>query len=234
MPIYKDSNNIGELYFAGNQIGEAYCGSNLVYQNKKIVYLSSGNGTYWNLKSLYPSLYSKLSTDNFYFTGCGDISITDSFRNAEGETGYQTITHGRTKTYNASNGNLNFYNWLGNNDSTAYGGLRAVLVTKPSKLYNLGTGTSFNVRGYSGYQNFNVNNFLIKDWSPYNSNYIIHGFRGLAGDWIASDSKTLVKSYNSSTGVLTCYFRDVGSTNIGESWDYVSNCTVYLTLDRPK
>ena len=234
MPIYKDSNNIGELYFAGNRIGEAYCGSNLVYQNKKIVYLSSGNVTSVNVKNLYPSLYSKLTTDNFYFTGAGSISINDTLNLVEGETGYQSITHGRTKTYNPSSGNLNFYIWLSNNDSTVYGGLRPVLVTKPSKLYNLGTGSSFNVRGYSGYQNFNANNFLIKDWSPYNSNYIVHGFRGIAGRWIAVDSKTLVKSYNASTGVLTCYFRDVGEDNIGDSWDYVSNCTVYLTLERPK
>ena len=237
MPIYVSSNKIGELYFGGNQIGEAYYGNTLVYQNYKVLYLSSSTATSWNIKSLYPALYSKLSADNFFFTTANSISVNDTINVPSDGLNYQTITHGKVKTYDTSSGTLNMYHWLGENNpnGTVYGKVRGVLVTKTSKLISLGTGTTFNVKAKSDkYASFTADNFLIKTWNPYNSNYLIHGYRGIEGRWIAVDTKTLVKSYNASTGQLTCYFRDVGSTNINESWDYQSTCEVYLTLDRPQ
>lgn len=224
-----NSKDLQGCYYGTTTIKEIYCGSSLVWKYNRVLYL--GTSTSFNVKSSYPDIYASLSTNNFFFTTCDSITYTDVLNNVGAETGYSRITQGRNKSY--SNGTLSFYNYLGGNGTAVNGKVKAVLVTKPSELRSLGTATSFNVSSISGYQNFNVNNFLIKNWTP-SSNYIYNQFRGYEGRWTATNTKSLVKAYNSSTGVLTCYIRDVGSSNTGDSWDSTTACEVYLTLDRPQ
>lgn len=72
-----------------------------------------------------------------------------------------------------------------------------------SQVIDLGTGTSFNVKSYDGYQNFTVDNFLIKTFS---GSSIKAGTSQAPGEGEQGEgSVSLTKSYNASTGKLTCY-----------------------------
>lgn len=90
-----------------------------------------------------------------------------------------------------------------------------------AEIYYLGTGTSFNVSSYEGYQNFTANNFLvvpstIKISGNSNAgNGNSEGYVNLGGSVGASgsNSTTLKKSYNSSTGKLT-----ISNTSVSASY----------------
>lgn len=74
-----------------------------------------------------------------------------------------------------------------------------------AKVINLGTGTSFNVSGYSGYKNFTNDNFIVcaKASSSSVSQNCGSGNTVVNITPSASCNVSVNKSYNASTGVLT-------------------------------
>lgn len=87
-----------------------------------------------------------------------------------------------------------------------------------SQIYDLGTGTSFNVSSVSGYRNFTVDNFIIEP---------ISGFSGSAGwnsgptekEWYESGtfgfSVSKNKTYNNVTGILNAYLSATSDSRHG-------------------
>ena len=79
-----------------------------------------------------------------------------------------------------------------------------------TKVYYLGTGTTFSAAAIPGYKNFTVDNFVIRGVGSHSSSNMVKGGVGKAGGGVASfsvtasASMTFNKSYDASTGVLTC------------------------------
>lgn len=104
------------------------------------------------------------------------------------------------------------------------------------RLIDLGVGTSFNVKNTlpNDYQSLNANNFYI-----YQANGSIGG-GGSTDEYThnqASSSGTLVKSYNASTGVLTCYnsmYEDHRDGSGSHSSTGTGSCGVKVFVPNPK
>ena len=134
------------------------------------------------------------------------------------------------KEYDPNTGVLNCYNKLsGTVASTA--NVKVMMVTKTDKLQLL---SSFDVSNIPGYQNFTEDNFLIKSTDSthyYNSFYA----QSYMYDGYGSVKVSLVKSYNASTGKLTCYLKQQSWNTDGTYhwWDnsQTAGCTVYLNAE---
>lgn len=70
-------------------------------------------------------------------------------------------------------------------------------------VVDLGTGTSFNVSGYPGYESFTAANFIIEPiaHTQKKGDYTIND----GNSYWAQTTTTITKSYNATTGVLTAY-----------------------------
>lgn len=69
-----------------------------------------------------------------------------------------------------------------------------------SKVVSLGTGTSFNVSSYAGYQNFTSDNFIVEIVSLPS---VIGASTGKAGYYPGTTGCTITKTYNNQSGILT-------------------------------
>ena len=85
-----------------------------------------------------------------------------------------------------------------------------------SRIIDLGTGTSFDVSSYAGYENFTVDNFIIEpingSVSAYSSLWS-SGAQSGQGRYTFSGVLNLTKSYNSSSGILSSYATISGSAS---------------------
>lgn len=79
-----------------------------------------------------------------------------------------------------------------------------------SQIYDLGTGTSFNVSSVSGYRNFTVDNFMIAPLSSGDSTSI--GNQNPGQGWYFG-GYTASRSYNQSTGIFTTTLKATLSAN---------------------
>ena len=77
--------------------------------------------------------------------------------------------------------------------------------TQISTCMDLGTGTSFNVKSFSGYDKFTTNNFLINTFAT--TSLQAPGTEGYNGNEYGKGTMQLVKSYDTSTGTLTAYIK---------------------------
>ena len=98
----------------------------------------------------------------------------------------------------------------------------------PSTVYELGSGKSFDVSSYSGYQNFTVQNFIISKVTfnlTANNNVALD-----KGGYSVSGTGTITGSYNSSTGI----FKVSASGSANNSYVYagcsIKSATVYLRI----
>lgn len=230
--IYRNNQELQNLHVGDKEIQRVLLGESLVWENNKIVLL--GTGTSWNIRTLFPTLYNRLTVDNFFLLSANTVTGSDTVRvNYEGDTHYIYITGGLSKSYNPSNGQLSMY--LYNNDNTS--SVRAVMVTKPEKLTYLGYGTTFNVktRFPNTYQSMTANNFVIRTLNHWNSSggrsygLICNNSRSYTGTWSGTNTETLNKSYNASTGILTCYLNDTGNCDNIDFWDRNSNVYAYAS-----
>ena len=106
--------------------------------------------------------------------------------------------------------------------------------TVAPKLINLGTGTSFNVSGYEGYESFTIDNFIVGVTSgnaPIGGSSK-HTCRPSAGGF------TISKSYDSLNGILTikgytqtCGTRDDSSNSWVQTVTQTMTCFAYLYID---
>lgn len=101
----------------------------------------------------------------------------------------------------------------------------------PTKIYDLGTGSSFNVSSYEGYENFTADNFLIQSltsWTGWRS------FNSGNNQRLYIDNNQMDKSYNSSTGVFTVshylHWHFGGGTSSGNDSVSSANAHVFLMI----
>ena len=101
--------------------------------------------------------------------------------------------------------------------------------SEPDFIY-LGYGTSFDVKSkYSGYANLTADDFYIKEVSNYSTS---RGSIQTYADGTISRRGEIVKSYDASTGILTCYaryyYRASDSNGTGDKVDEHINCECFL------
>lgn len=102
-------------------------------------------------------------------------------------------------------------------------------------MIDLGTGTSFDVSSYTGYQNFTIDNFFISDITTTSASFSKSG-TGWSSDHTetTSGSVSLTKIYDASTGILSCYTTVKCSHSGGNSHNGTASSTgtvnVYLKI----
>lgn len=112
------------------------------------------------------------------------------------------------------------------------GGADSVLPFNSGKqIIDLGTGASFDVSSYSGYQSFTANNFIIEPSSnnvtSFTSNVSGFAFNVGSHQFTVRNVTSLVKSYNASNGILTAYINGaVDLTCYPNGWHNVSQGSV--------
>ena len=97
----------------------------------------------------------------------------------------------------------------------------------------LGTGTTFDVSSYRGYENFTINNFIICASSVSTRTYDGggHDMGSYAG---SSCSINPVGTYNPSNGVLTISGTSSSCTGTFRAWDYVRYFNSASSISAPK
>lgn len=96
------------------------------------------------------------------------------------------------------------------------------------KTVNLGSGTSFNVSSYIGYERFTLSNFRIASVSISSQSNAWYGGTGAATVVSPLATKTMTMSYNNSTGVLTISNNVIGTG--GSSGEGGNTCGSTTTL----
>lgn len=218
--IYIDSNGVAHDYtqivqFDSNGNGhEIWGGVGRIY--------NLGAGRTIDIKDIY-SRWNELTADNFFILNLTQINASDRIvvHTTGGDVGYLTLWMARDMSY--SNGVISTNIRVNDN----YSNPTIAMITDTSKLVNLGTSTSFNVSNVRGYQDFTIDNFLVKV-NSLPQGYLYNGFRGSAGDWTVDGSYKIIKSYNAQTGVLTCYINDSAEDNIGGRYSTNNAVNVYL------
>lgn len=114
-----------------------------------------------------------------------------------------------------------------------------------SKVVDLGTGSSFNVSGYSGYKNFTNDNFIVCAKSGSYSQFQNMGGQNTVQNITPSAycSINVTKSYNAETGILSAsenvsisaacsMYRDGTFSKSTPSKSYTNSVQVYLILGK--
>ena len=109
-----------------------------------------------------------------------------------------------------------------------------------SQIIDLGTGTSFDVSNYEGYQNFTEANFLIEpviSTSSTMTNQVKPQYSNVSGMTVQV-SASMQKAYDKNTGIFTCQLVVAGSTGyattagtVAPSTSSVGGVHAYLILD---
>lgn len=90
-----------------------------------------------------------------------------------------------------------------------------------AQVYNLGTGTSFDVSDIPGYQNLTADNFIVCSASCSGSAAEFHSCSATAAHG---------KTYNAGTGILSITGGSASASGSGSS----STCRLSLTLSEPQ
>lgn len=216
--IYNGNNEIDKIYYGDNEIGSVWYGNNEVWTNNKIIKLNSGQT--FDITQVY-SDYANLTTANFYYLELEDVSGTDSVT-YPGYTVYLTLTGSLTKTY--TNGIFTSEHYInGSKKNTT-----PVIVPDPSKLVSIGTGKTFDIKTLypDTYQNLTANNFIVN--IPSSQSFLYRGSITSAGTYSCGGTHKLVKSYDSTTGTLTCKTTWWYQTSFGQTGTYEYDTEVYF------
>lgn len=227
MPVEKNLEDLWNCYAQAHEIKKIMYGEALVWEANQVINL--GSGKEWDIAALLPNKYKKLSADNFYFCDAGNVSgsVTVTVTETGVDVGNLYIGVGLIKRYDAETGKLTMYTTC----NQGRGNVTAVFVSKPAKLISLGMGRSFDLRNLypNSYQNLTEDNFILK---RYDTGLVFNQFRGSEGTYTATNTQTYVKSYNQSTGILTCQMDEhVVDSYTGHHYGYKA-CDVYLLLGK--
>lgn len=185
-------------YFDNTEIEKIMFGDKEIWSGNKVIDLGSAQS--WNIQTLYPNLYDKLTSANFFFASVSSVSELDvtTMRASDTSRSWGGFTGSISKSYNSSTGVLTAYSYI----KSKRGNVRMYLVTKPEKLIYLGNGNTFNVRSREDYASYVANNFLLGggDYLSIGAYFYPAGY-----DYSYAGTGTLSvsKSYNASTGVFT-------------------------------
>lgn len=238
MPVYLGDKEIEIGAFGDKELVNLYLGDKEIWGGGKVIDL--GWGTSWDIKSLYPKLYNKLTADNFLLVAANTVSYWASMKPSGTYQEYTNCFDGIIKSYNASTGVLEFRT-QGDGDTSGIrtNSVRVVLVVKLDKLTYLGYGTTFNVANVfpNDYKNMTVNNFALRTIVHWNTSgtatYSLCSRSGRVGDGYTTYSDDgqfgIVKSYDANTGVLRMYGRSWGTSDPNDSWDRSCNAYVYAS-----
>jgi len=189
-----------------------------------------GTATSYNIKSLYPGLYDKLTNDNFYYRMGG--SSTSIPANCDGECfdrSSATYTQPNV-TYNQETGILTCGNgsltgttmWGGvsNPRGSATVTLTTTCYMSISNVIELGSNTSYDIKTLypNKYAQLTNDNFYMKAAS--NS---VTATRNCDGECVDRGNATFSlsqPSYNATTGILTC---NNGTLSVYNLWGGMSN-----------
>lgn len=218
------SNKIGKILFGNNVIGKVFFGNNLVYQNTIIKKFEPGQS--FDVSDI--SGYENFTIDNFFYLAMSNVSSSSEVV-YKGYTEYINIGGTLAKTYDQSNGSFSSFHFL-NGDTLSKSNVTPVLVSDTSKLTLMGTKQSFDIKSLypDTYQDLTADNFIVSA-SP-SSGYTVRTSVNNSGTYWISQTHSLEKSYNASTGVLTCRWKMVTSSNfsyVGDGTRY-SDATVYF------
>lgn len=232
MPLYWGTKEVDKVTLGDKEIKQIYWGDKEIWSNAKIVNL--GSGTSWDIKSI-TSKYANLTVDNFYYLSMNDVSASNSI--SVPPEGYLAITGWLNKTYDSTSGIFNSYHFL-NGSSLRSVQVTPVLVVDPSKLIDLGSAQTFDIktRYPNKYSQFTENNFIIarnktgREDLPNNPNeYLFNHYRGANGTWSVTCTHKLEKTYSQTTGILTCRFRSIADANVdADDFNTASSTHVYL------
>lgn len=131
-----------------------------------------------------------IELNNASAIAAGDAELSHAYN---AETGVITITSTNSNIPFASNSvvelSVNVY----------VAGAVQMPPAPDSAVYDLGTGTKFNVKGYAGYSSFTVNNFIVgvESMPPTDVDYPGNNRQARATGF------TLTKSYDNLNGILT-------------------------------
>ncbi|MBQ3352150.1 hypothetical protein IJG91_00580 [Candidatus Saccharibacteria bacterium] len=92
-------------------------------------------------------------------------------------------------------------------------------------MVDLGTGTSFDVSSYPGYQNFTADNFMIVFPSGGSASTSGGGCKG----YDATGTFSVTKTYNNSTGILQGYGTITTSLGCANTRAQTISTNAYLT-----
>lgn len=231
--IYLDGHELVNLHIGTNEIQRVMLGDKVVWENAIVIDL--GEGKSFDVSSIY-SRYGDLTNDNFFILSASSCSASQGIRMYPTDSRqYVGFSAYLIKSYNSSTGILSCYNAIRNNGGSVLnsGNVRVVLVANPSKLIYLGSGTSFNVSSYAGYQNFTVNNFLIKSTGNAAAGGMFYP-QGAVYDDSGKGTSTISKSYNSSNGLVTSNIRmssyDTSGIYHWFDWSDTAGVELYLNL----
>lgn len=202
--IYLNQKELANLHIGEKEIQRVLLGEDLIWQNNQVFDLGSTNR--YDVKTLLPDIYQDLTEDNFFFL---------TFNTAYGEG--SVLRSGISKAYYPQTGYLEFYSWEQNHEFATH----AICVTKPQRLPHIGIGQSFDIRSMfpNSYMNFTADNFVVKN--------IIHNNNIYSGSEQGYNYLIFNKTYDASTGQLSCYVNDRGALG-SASWNRNSDCDVYL------
>lgn len=237
MAIIFNGTNIGNIKYNGTSLDKVVYNGTVVWENTTI--LSLGNGQSFNVKSVYHN-YASLTADDFMIRNMSNFSETGWTANMIYQDGWGEGESELYKSYNATTGILTCYvTYLytyrdSNGTSPRYYdkklNVNAYLILKPKA--DLGTATTFNVKSvYSNYAGLTVDDFYIQAVTKYSKGFVAGWIYNDRGNGVAKSE--IVKSYNPSTGQLTCYlwfkwdYRDSNGTT-PQSFDEHLPCHVFI------
>lgn len=221
-----NNKELQECHYGDTNIEKIMLGDKEIWGGSKVIDLGSGQS--WNIKTLYPNIYSELTSANFFFASASSVSALDvtTMRASDTERDWGGFTGSITKSYNATTGILTAYSYI----KSTQGNVRMFMVTKPQKLVYLGNGTSFSVRSREDYARYTNDNFLIggADYLSIGAWFYPAGYDySYAGTGTLSVSKT----YNASTGVLSSVISLKSVPYNGSAyydWSKTGKVSVYL------
>ncbi len=233
MPLFLGEKEVDKVYIGEKEIRQIYLGEKEIWGNSKIVNL--GSGTEWDIKK-YTSKYKDLTVDNFYYLSMEDVSASNSIT-VPGDESYLSIWGWLAKKYDSDTGTFTSNHFL-EGSSKKVVKVTPVLVVDPSKLIDLGSDQTFNIKEKfpTKYDKYTENNFIIArnktgradlPDNPYS--YVFNHFRGEAGTWSVTCTHKLEKKYDKETGILTCRIRSKATANVAsDSFDNTFETHVYL------
>ena len=189
-----------------------------------------GTGTSYNIKSLYPGLYDKLTNDNFYYTMNGSSVLASRTCSGEcvdrssGSYTQPTIAYNQeTGVLTCSNGSLTDTNLWGSVSNPR--GANTITLTTTcymsiDDVIELGSATSYDIKSLypDKYDKLTSDNFYARA-----SSSSVIASRNCAGECVDRSNTvfSLPKpSYNQETGILTC---SNGTLSVYNLWGGTSN-----------
>lgn len=244
MPLFIGNKEADMVKIGEKEIAQIYLGIKELWTNAKAIYLSSGKN--WDLKTLYPNLYTKITANDIFYKTVNQASGYIGVRmGPNDEREWHGFVVSVIKSYDPSTGALTAYNSVRDSQrggQIGVGSSEIVPLIIPNsekaitsgKIVRLGdiNGTYDLKTAYADdYMHFTNDNFIIRSTSAPGDSGSFYP-QGYAYSGTGYGTSTITKSYDASTGILTARIRQA-SYNVDDvyTWfNYSHNGTVEVFL----